>query len=216
MRVSVDAETGPAEAVPLHEEVYAELRRRLITGRIVPGVGLSTRGLAEELGVSQMPVREALSRLAADGAVEIRSKKRAQVTPMSPQRFDDLLALPAAARAGLGPPGASSHRQGSSGPPAPLGQPNGGGAQGRRRQRVYGRQLPLPFHPLCRPSRHPAEPADRDLVAAVRPLHAGGLWPFRHLQSGRPASCWRWRPSKRTTKTLWPPPSTRISPTGWG
>ena len=82
--------TAPAP-VPLHEEVYAELRRRLITGRIVPGVGLSTRGLAEELGVSQMPVREALSRLAADGAVEIRSKRRAQVTPMSPQRFDDLL-----------------------------------------------------------------------------------------------------------------------------
>lgn len=87
----MDGDSRPAEAVPLHEEVYAELRRRLITGRIFPGVGLSTRGLAEELGVSQMPVREALSRLAADGAVEIRSKRRVQVTPMSPQRFDDLL-----------------------------------------------------------------------------------------------------------------------------
>lgn len=87
----MDGESLPAQAVPLHEEVYAELRRRLITGRIVPGVGLSTRGLAEELGVSQMPVREALSRLAADGAVEIRSKRRVQVTPMSQQRFDDLL-----------------------------------------------------------------------------------------------------------------------------
>ena len=85
------AETAASDPVPLHEAVYAELRRRLITGRIVPGVGLSTRGLAEELGVSQMPVREALSRLAADGAVEIRSKRRVQVTPMSPQRFDDLL-----------------------------------------------------------------------------------------------------------------------------
>jgi DNA-binding GntR family transcriptional regulator len=80
-----------AASTPLHEEVNATLRHRLITGRIMPGLGLSTRRLAEELGVSQMPVREALSRLAADGAVEIRSKRRIQVPAMTPARFDDLL-----------------------------------------------------------------------------------------------------------------------------
>jgi DNA-binding GntR family transcriptional regulator len=63
----------------------------MITGKIVPGVGLSTRGLALELGVSQMPVRDALSRLAADGAVEIRSKRRIEVPAMSETRFTDLL-----------------------------------------------------------------------------------------------------------------------------
>src|ERR1700753_1631997 len=70
----VAAET--AEAAALHASVYAELRGRLLTGRIIPGVGLSTRGLAQELGVSQMPVREALSRLAARRAGEVRSKHR--------------------------------------------------------------------------------------------------------------------------------------------
>ena len=50
------------DAPVLHASIYEELRRRLITGKIVPGVGLSTRGLAAELGVSQMPVRDALSR----------------------------------------------------------------------------------------------------------------------------------------------------------
>ena len=71
------------DAPVLHASIYEELRRRLVTGKIVPGVGLSTRGLAAELGVSQMPVRDALSRLAADGAVEIRSKRKIIVPPMN-------------------------------------------------------------------------------------------------------------------------------------
>jgi DNA-binding GntR family transcriptional regulator len=82
-----------AEATPLlHASVYDELRARLISGKIIPGVGLSTRGLALELGVSQMPVRDALSRLAAEGAVVIRSKRRVEAPAMTRERFDDLLA----------------------------------------------------------------------------------------------------------------------------
>jgi DNA-binding GntR family transcriptional regulator len=61
------------------------------TGKIVPGVGLSTRGLALEMGVSQMPVRDALSRLAAEGAVQIRSKRKIEVSAMTAERFTDLL-----------------------------------------------------------------------------------------------------------------------------
>jgi DNA-binding GntR family transcriptional regulator len=79
------------ETVLLHNTVYDELSWRMITGRIVPGVPLSTRGLAQELGVSQMPVREALARLAAEKAIEIRSKRRITVPTMTPARFDDLL-----------------------------------------------------------------------------------------------------------------------------
>jgi DNA-binding GntR family transcriptional regulator len=75
----------------LNVAVYAELRRRLVTGRMCPGHELSTRQLASELGVSQTPVRDALSRLAAEGAVAIRSKRRVQVPPMTAARFDDLL-----------------------------------------------------------------------------------------------------------------------------
>ena len=75
----------------LNVAVYAELRRRLVTGRMHPGHELSTRGLAGELGVSQTPVRDALSRLAADGAVAIRSKRRVQVPAMTTERFEDLL-----------------------------------------------------------------------------------------------------------------------------
>jgi DNA-binding GntR family transcriptional regulator len=74
----------------LNIAVYAELRTRLVTGRMAPGCELSTRGIAQELGVSQTPVRDALSRLAADGAVAIRSKRRVLVPEMTPERFDDL------------------------------------------------------------------------------------------------------------------------------
>ncbi len=77
----------------LREQVYDDLRQRLITGRIAPGVGLSTRGLAQEIGVSQMPVRDALSRVAAEGAVVIRSKRAVMVPPMTPARFDEIMQL---------------------------------------------------------------------------------------------------------------------------
>ena len=71
--------------------MHQELRRRFVTGKIMPGSTLSTRGLALELGVSQTPVREALSRLAAEGAVQIRSKRKIVVPPMTADRFRDLL-----------------------------------------------------------------------------------------------------------------------------
>jgi DNA-binding GntR family transcriptional regulator len=90
-RVAGAGDGADDDAILLHNSVYDELCWRMVTGRITPGVTLSTRGLAQELGVSQMPVREALSRLAAERAIEIRSKRRITVPPMTPARFDDLL-----------------------------------------------------------------------------------------------------------------------------
>lgn len=75
----------------LNATVYADLRQRLITGRMSPGHELSTRSIAAELSVSQTPVRDALSRLAAEGAVSIRSKRRVRVPAMNHARFADLL-----------------------------------------------------------------------------------------------------------------------------
>lgn len=77
----------------LREQVYEDLRYRLITGKIAPGVGISTRGLAQQMGVSQMPVRDALSRIAAEGAVDIRSKRAVMVPKMTLERFDEIMRL---------------------------------------------------------------------------------------------------------------------------
>lgn len=75
----------------LNAAVYNELRQRLIHGRMSPGHELSTRSIAAELGVSQTPVRDALSRLAAEGALDIRAKRRVRVPAMTHDRFEDLL-----------------------------------------------------------------------------------------------------------------------------
>jgi len=92
LRPEADEEDGDTGAeVTLRAAVYETLRKRLITGRIAPGVAMSTRGLAQELGVSQMPVRDALSRLAAEGAVDIRFKRRIVVPAMTPERLDEVM-----------------------------------------------------------------------------------------------------------------------------
>ena len=59
-----------------HQWVYQLLRNNLLCGRFEPGKPLTIRGLAEILHVSPMPVREALHRLACEGAVEVKNNRR--------------------------------------------------------------------------------------------------------------------------------------------
>jgi DNA-binding GntR family transcriptional regulator len=54
----------------LQEQVYRRLQRILIPGEVVPGQVVTVRSFAEDFGTSPMPVREALRRLAAEGAFE--------------------------------------------------------------------------------------------------------------------------------------------------
>ncbi|MTH77959.1 GntR family transcriptional regulator [Paracoccus aestuariivivens] len=84
-------QTVKTEHAPLQAMVYRTLRTRLVTGAISPDQILSSRRIARELGVSPMPVREAISRLAAERALEVRSKSSVVVPEMTTARFDDLL-----------------------------------------------------------------------------------------------------------------------------
>jgi DNA-binding GntR family transcriptional regulator len=56
-----------------------QLRERILGGEYVPGERLAEVELAEKLGVSRTPVREALRRLAAEGLVDITANKGARV-----------------------------------------------------------------------------------------------------------------------------------------
>jgi DNA-binding GntR family transcriptional regulator len=76
-----------------HQWVYQLLRRNLLSGRIEPGKPLTIRGLAEILHVSPMPVREALHRLACEGAVEVKNNRRVIVPAMTPEKFRELCGL---------------------------------------------------------------------------------------------------------------------------
>lgn len=75
-----------------HEETYQSLYHAIITGNLEPGKVLTIRGLAEQLGCSPMPVREAVRRLVALGALEMRSTRRISVAPMTKERFEEIWA----------------------------------------------------------------------------------------------------------------------------
>ncbi len=62
------------------EYAYHELRRRILDAKLAPGERLLLRPLAEELGLSVMPVRDALRMLEGDGLVTLESHRGATVT----------------------------------------------------------------------------------------------------------------------------------------
>src|SRR5579872_2208552 len=69
----------------LHRRVVAELRQSILTGQLKPGERLVEERLAEELGVSRNPVREAIRALASEGLVEVKARRGASVLKMTEQ-----------------------------------------------------------------------------------------------------------------------------------
>ncbi len=74
----------------LSELAYQQLRREILWGVIPPGSVLTVRGLAEQLAVSPMPVRDALKRLASEELVEIRPRSATRVADISPDTIQEL------------------------------------------------------------------------------------------------------------------------------
>lgn len=83
-------EVGSLAHETLGERVTGELRELLIAGRLAPGEKLSLRRVAEALGVSMMPVREAVSRLAADKALEVLPGRAVRVPILTLEQFREL------------------------------------------------------------------------------------------------------------------------------
>jgi len=69
----------------LHGQVIAELRQAILTGRLKAGERLVEGRLADELGVSRNPVREAIRALASEGLIEVAARRGASVAMMSDQ-----------------------------------------------------------------------------------------------------------------------------------
>ncbi len=91
----------PAAAAPLYEQLYLELRRQILDGRLPKGARLSsTRQLAGHLAISRFTVVTALERLIAEGYLETRAGSGTFVTQTLP---DDLVAAaPPRRRVGAG------------------------------------------------------------------------------------------------------------------
>lgn len=74
----------------LREVVAAELRRLILGGHLVPGERLVEDRLAELLGVSRNPVREAIRVLEAEGFVNATARRGAVVATLDDQQADDV------------------------------------------------------------------------------------------------------------------------------
>jgi DNA-binding GntR family transcriptional regulator len=75
------------------ELVLDELRARILSGQIRPGAALRQEALADELGVSRIPLREAIRLLSSEGLVEVIPHRGAYVSMLSlddVQEFFDL------------------------------------------------------------------------------------------------------------------------------
>lgn len=78
------------ENISLQERVYRALRDALLEGRYMPGEPLSIRTVAGSVGASAQPVREALARLCAEGAIELLPNRMFRVRAVDATRLREL------------------------------------------------------------------------------------------------------------------------------
>lgn len=79
------------EYLPLRDVVFHALRRAILTGELKPGERLMEIHLAQELGVSRTPVREAIHKLELEGLVTMMPRRGAQVAQISEKGLKDVL-----------------------------------------------------------------------------------------------------------------------------
>ncbi|MCZ4273183.1 GntR family transcriptional regulator [Maritalea porphyrae] len=79
--------------LPTHERLYRDLRERLLFGKFRPGMSVTLQGIADDHEVSLTPVREAIRRLVAEGALEMHGNRRISVPEMDDDRIEELLAV---------------------------------------------------------------------------------------------------------------------------
>ncbi|MCM2678870.1 GntR family transcriptional regulator [Echinimonas agarilytica] len=75
------------------EFVIAHLRERILSGELPAGAALRQAALADYMGVSRIPIREALLQLEAEGLVEFEPHKGATVASMTQSQVDELFEL---------------------------------------------------------------------------------------------------------------------------
>jgi DNA-binding GntR family transcriptional regulator len=91
MDTAVPAGEAAAKPPPAAERVYAHVKRGVLDRSYEGGTLLTEGGLADAVGVSRTPVREALLRLEAEGLIKLYPKKGALVLPVSAQEIGDVV-----------------------------------------------------------------------------------------------------------------------------
>jgi len=75
---------------PEHEAIYQRIRDMILFGELAPGQGVTILGLTERLGAGMTPVREAIRRLTAEGALEAQGNRRVIVPVMTLEKLDQI------------------------------------------------------------------------------------------------------------------------------
>jgi DNA-binding GntR family transcriptional regulator len=83
---------GQHESGGSADEVYEAIKALIVNGSVRSGSAISQVALAQRLGVSRTPVREALRRLQAEGWIEARHQQRMRIAAVTPDALDALYA----------------------------------------------------------------------------------------------------------------------------
>lgn len=86
-----DVSTTPQSKVPAHEMVYRKLRDLVLFGEIAPGQAVTIQGLTDRLDAGMTPVREAIRRLIAEGALDFQGNRRVCVPRLSVHNVNELI-----------------------------------------------------------------------------------------------------------------------------
>lgn len=78
------------EKLPAHELVYRRMREMILFGELAPGQGVTIQGITRMLGSGMTPVREAIRRLTAEGALEFLGNRRVCVPVLTVPQLDEL------------------------------------------------------------------------------------------------------------------------------
>lgn len=84
---------GPKANVPISTNLYLQLQRDILTGKLKNGQKLTEQVICEEYNVSRTPVREALRQLESEGLVENILNRGCFVVGLSLQDFEDMFEL---------------------------------------------------------------------------------------------------------------------------
>jgi len=88
-------ETPPLTRVCLSDAAYDRLREWILDGTLLPGEPLRDEALAEALGMSRTPVRDALQRLETEGLVLSTATRRTYVSPVTTEQAHEIYPITA-------------------------------------------------------------------------------------------------------------------------
>ncbi|MGO4910065.1 GntR family transcriptional regulator [Pseudorhodobacter sp. W20_MBD10_FR17] len=78
------------DKLPAHEIVYRRIRDMVLFGELAPGQAVTIQGLVEALETGITPVREAIRRLTAEGALEFKGNRRVSVPELTVAHLAEL------------------------------------------------------------------------------------------------------------------------------